>query len=130
MLAASRTADSAQSALRLCASARPRISATRSLVIFEASVSGRSSPPEPTTDAAPIVVCGAMAATSPARVMNVAADAAWAPDGVTQVITGMELFRMAFTIRSVLVSSPPGESISIRTATAPSSDAAAMPSSM
>ena len=59
-----------------------------------------------------------------------AADAAWPPDGVTQVMTGMGLFRIAFTIRSVLVSSPPGESISSRMATAPIRSAAATASSM
>ena len=60
-----------------------------------------------------------MAATSPARVMKVAALPARAPSGATQVMTGTLLARIALRMRSMLVSSPPGESISIRTAAAP-----------
>ena len=80
-LAAWRTADSAQSAFRPWASARALICETESFVTFRLSVSGRSSPPLPTTDAAPIFELGAIAATSAARTTKVAADAAWAPAG-------------------------------------------------
>ena len=83
--------------------------ATASFVILAEIVSGSSSPPLPTTEAAPILVLGAMAATSPARVMNVAADPASAPSGATQAITGTSLPRIASMMRCMLVSSPPGE---------------------
>ena len=63
----------AHSTLRPWRSARSAIVAALVLLTLSARVSGRSSPPLPTTDAAPIVVEGAMAATSPARVMKVAA---------------------------------------------------------
>ncbi len=82
-LAASRTAASAHSVLRLWAAARSLILAAFELLILSANVSGSSAPPLPTTDAAPMVVDGAMAATSPARVMKVAALPACAPSGVT-----------------------------------------------
>ena len=123
MLAASRTADSAQSALRSCALASDRMRATESFVIFAASVSGSSSPPPPTIDAAPMFVFGAMALTCAARVMNVAADPARAPSGATQAMTGTSLPRMALMIRSMLVSSPPGESMTMSAAAISSSAA-------
>ena len=130
MLAASRTADSAQSALRSCSSASERMRATASFVTFLASVSGRSSPPEPTTEAAPMFVFGAMAATSAASMTNVAADAARAPSGATQAMTGTSLARMALMMRSMLVSSPPGESTTMIAAADPSSAATCRLSSM
>ena len=130
MLAASRTADSAQSAFRSCSSARERMRATASFVTLAASVSGSSSPPAPTTDAAPMFVLGAMAATSAASTTKVAADAARAPSGATQAMTGTSLARMALMMRSMLVSSPPGESIWMITAAAPCSAATRRPSSM
>ena len=65
-------------------------------------------------------VFGAMAATSAASVMNVAAEPARAPSGATQAMTGISLARMAFMMRSMLVSSPPGESMTSSTATASS----------
>ena len=71
-----------------------------------------------------------MAATSPTMVTNVPALAACAPSGATQVITGTLLPRMALVISSVLVSSPPGVSITRSTAAAPSSRAMARPSWM
>jgi hypothetical protein len=45
-------------------------------------------------------------------------------------MTGTLLARIAFVISSVLVSSPPGVSMTSRTAAAPSSRAMAIPSSM
>ncbi len=75
-------------------------------------------------------VFGAMAATSAARVTNVAADPARAPSGATQAMTGTSLPRMAFTIRSMLDSSPPGESMTMSAAAAPSSAATRSASSM
>ena len=130
MLAASRTADSAQSALRSCSSARDRMRATASLVTLAARVSGSSAPPLPTTEAAPMFVLGAMAATSAARVMKVAAEPARAPPGATQAMTGISLARMALMMVSMLVSSPPGESIWMIAAADPSSTATLSASSM
>ena len=57
-----------------------------------------------------------MAATSPARVTNVAADPARAPSGATQAMTGTSLARIALMMRSMLVSSPPGESMTMSAA--------------
>ena len=61
----------------------PTMRAARSFVIFSSGVPPMSSPPEPTGLAAPITVPGAIAATWPAMVMNVPAEAAWPPDGDT-----------------------------------------------
>ena len=129
-LAASRTADSAQSALRPRSFASERIRATASFVTFLASVSGRSSPPPPTIDAAPIVVFGAIALTFAARVTKVAADPARAPSGATQAMTGTSLARIALIMRFMLVSSPPGESMTISAAALPSSAETRSASSM
>ena len=82
-LTALRTAFSAHASLRPCALARAVIRATASLVTFSASVLGRSFPELSTTAAAPMLVSGAIAATSPASVTKVAALAARAPFGVT-----------------------------------------------
>ena len=54
------------------------------------------------TDAAPMFVEGVMAATSPARVMNVAADPARAPAGVTYVMTGTGEPRIDLMMASML----------------------------
>ena len=75
-------------------------------------------------------VFGAMAATSAASVTKVAADPARAPSGATQAMTGTSLPRIAFTMRSMLVSSPPGESMTMRAAASPSSAATRSASSM
>ena len=93
--------------------------ATASFVTFSASVSGSSLPPLPTTDAAPMFVFGAIAATSAARVTKVAADPARAPSGATQAMTGTSLARIALMMRSMLVSSPPGESMTMTAAADP-----------
>jgi hypothetical protein len=66
--------------------------------------------------AAPMFVPGAMAATAAAIVINTPADAARAPDGLTQLITGTRAARMSLIISRMLVSSPPGVSISISNA--------------
>ena len=52
-----------------------------------------------------------------------------APSGATQAMTGTSLARIAFMMRSMLVSSPPGESISMIAAAEPSSAATRRPSS-
>jgi hypothetical protein len=80
---ASLTVRSRASALRSRLSAMPRNKAAASSVALRWSVSGRSSPPASTTEAAPMLVVGAIAATPAAATMNVPADAAWAPSGQT-----------------------------------------------
>ena len=59
------------------------MSATRMLVAFFLSVSGRSTPSLPTGLAAPMLLPGAIAAAWPARVMKVPAEPACAPVGAT-----------------------------------------------
>jgi hypothetical protein len=66
--------------------------------------------------AAPMLVPGDIAATSPAMVTNTPADAARAPPGVTQVRIGTREASMRFTMSRMLLSSPPGVSISITSA--------------
>jgi len=79
-----RTASSAQRALRPRSSAMARARAAASFTTFASMTSSVSPPPPmPTGCAAPMFVPGAMAATFAARVMNMPADAARAPDGVT-----------------------------------------------
>ena len=70
-----------------------------------------------------MLVFGAIAATSAARVMKVAAEPARAPSGATHAITGTSLSRIATMMRSMLVSSPPGELMTINAAAYPSSAA-------
>ena len=62
--------------------------------------------------------------------MNMPADAALAPDGATYTITGTGAARIALTILSAELSSPPGVSSSITNALAPSAFADASESSM
>src|SRR6266508_6459506 len=100
-----------------------RIVATASFRTFSLSMT----PDTPTGWAAPTFVPGAMAATEPDSRMNVPADAARAPDGETYVMTGTGEFRMAFVIFRVEESRPPGVSMVMRTAIAPSSAAAEIP---
>ena len=69
-----------------------------------------SSPPPATGCAAPIWVLGAIAAMWPAIVMNVPAEAARAPAGLTNTTTGTCAARKRCTISSVEVISPPGVS--------------------
>src|SRR5439155_18007891 len=76
-LTASRTAFSAQSALRSHRSASERMNAAASFVTFSCSMA----PETPTGWAAPMFVPGAMALIGQAIMMNVPADAARAPDG-------------------------------------------------
>ena len=73
---ASKTVASSASALRPLSSAIVLMKAAVSSVTLELIVSGRSSPPGPTGDAAPILVTGAMAAMCAAAVTNVPAEAA------------------------------------------------------
>jgi hypothetical protein len=69
--------------------------------------------------AAPMLVPGDMAATSPAITTNTPAEAARAPPGVTQVITGTVAANSALTMSRMLVSSPPGVSTSSTSARYP-----------
>src|SRR2546422_5415977 len=102
-LDALRTALAAQIWLRPWLRASSVMRATASFVIFLPRVVGRSCPLLSMTDAAPMLVLGAMAATSPARVTKVAALPARAPSGATQVMTGTLLPRMASRMLSMLV---------------------------
>ena len=113
---ASRTAASAQSALRPCSSATPRAKATVSLVTLRPRAPSTSSPVAVTGVAAPIVVFGAIPATWPAMAMNVPADTASAPGGPTQVMTGTSERSMRPTISFIAPISPPG--VSMRSSTA------------
>ncbi len=78
--------------------------------------------------AAPVVVPGAIAAILPETRMKEPADAAIAPFGVTYVITGFSEFKIASVILSVELTSPPGVSSSINTASALISSASLRPS--
>ena len=68
--------------------------------------------------AAPIVVLGAIAATWPAIAMKVPAEAAWAPDGPTYVMTGTSERSMRPTISRIASIAPPGASMRSSTARA------------
>ena len=106
-----RTASSAHCSLRPRCLAIPRMSAAASLVTFSRRSPSISSPLPEIGCAAPICVLGAMAAIWPARVMNVPADAALAPAGLTNTITGISAARIRCTMSSVDEISPPGVSI-------------------
>src|SRR3954454_24270271 len=77
------TVDTAQSALWPRAVAIERMLAIASLLTFSPSVPVRSWPPEPTGEAAPMFVPGAMYANAADIVMNVPALAARPPLGAT-----------------------------------------------
>ncbi len=79
----STTAASASSALRPLRAASERIWAAASCSTFSPSAPSISSPCPPTGWAAPVLVPGAMAATSAAIRMKNPAEAAWAPLGDT-----------------------------------------------
>ncbi len=83
-------------------------------------------PPTFTGWAAPMLVPGAIAAISAARVMRTPADAARAPDGETYTATGTLVLRIACTIWRIAVSSPPGVSSSTTRSAAFSSSARSM----
>ena len=76
--------------------------------------------------AAPMLVPGAMAATSAASVIRTPADADRAPCGETYTATGTRLLRIACTISRIAESSPPGVSSSTTRSAASSSSARAM----
>ena len=73
-----------------------------------------------------MLVPGAIAATCPASVMKVPAEAAQAPWGVTYTMTGSFAFSIAWMMSLVEASRPPGVSSSISTAIAPSASLCAM----
>ena len=113
---ASRTAASAQSALRPWSSATPRAKATVSFVTLRPRSPSTSSPVAVIGVAAPMVVLGAIAAMWPAMAMKVPADTASAPGGPTQVMTGTLERSMRPTISFIAPISPPG--VSMRSSTA------------
>jgi hypothetical protein len=76
-------------------------------------VSGTSCPWLPTGWAAPVFVSGAIAAKSPESRMKKPAEAARAPDGDTNVATGVFALTMPVVISRIDVMSPPGVEISI-----------------
>ena len=127
-LTALSTVLTAQSTFRPRTSAIERILAMASFLTFSPSVPGMSSPWPPTGDAAPISVPGAMSATLAARVMKVPALAARPPAGETHTIVGIVASRSALTIVWVASRSPPGVSMRMTTAGAPSRSARAIPS--
>ena len=86
--------------------------AATSWVVFAFMVSGSSSPPAPTGEAAPMVVPGDMAATCADATRNVPADAALDPEGVTRTAMGTGESRMSPTISRIDSRSPPGVSSS------------------
>jgi hypothetical protein len=94
------------------------------LVTFSSEIA----PLTPTGCAAPMLVPGAMALTGQASITNVPAEAARAPAGPVQQMTGTRAARIAETILRMAESSPPGVSIRSSTASSPRSSAAAMPS--
>src|SRR2546422_467132 len=104
-----RTAFSAQSALRPRSSETVRMNATASFSIFFIIVLS-APPPSATGEAAPMLVAGAIAATWAAIVMKTPAEAARAPVGATNTMTGNSAFIMRWTIARIARSSPPGVS--------------------
>ena len=121
MLTLSRTALSAQSAFLPRAVAMLRIWATASFSTFVRRSPSISSPDEDTGCAAPMFVAGAIAATCPAIVMNVPAEAAREPEGETYVITGTRAVSIRLVIRLVESRSPPGVLMVNTTAATPRS---------
>ena len=80
--------------------------------------------------AAPMVVLGAIAATWPAIAMNVPAEAACAPGGPTQTMTGTAERSIRPTIDFIAPISPPGVSMRSSTARPPRSSAWSIARSM
>ncbi len=107
------TACTASSTLRCRSSAKDLIMAAASSVALARTSSGRFSPCPPTGWAAPVLVPGAIAATSADMRMKNPADAARAPAGATYTTTGTVHPVMAVVISRVASSSPPGVSSSI-----------------
>jgi hypothetical protein len=111
-----RTIDAATPAFLPRSSARDRICAARSLVIFRFSSLSCTSCPEALTGwAAPMFVPGAMAAIWAAITRNAPADAARAPVGPTQTATGIGAERIFWDIPRIEVTRPPGVSRPITT---------------
>jgi hypothetical protein len=84
----------------------------RSFLIFSAMVGSTSLPPISTGLAAPMVVCGLMAATCAAATRKTPADVARAPFGPTHSSTGIRAPRMELTMARMEVTRPPGVSSS------------------
>jgi hypothetical protein len=83
--------------------------------------------PRPETGwAAPMLVPGAMAATSAEMVMMKPAEAARAPEGPTKTAIGVLQFSMWSTICRMEVSSPPGVSRRMTRRGAPAASASSM----
>src|SRR5215472_12949664 len=98
----------------------PVIEATRSFSIFDLRVLSISAPVLVTGLEAPIRVVGAIAAICAARATNAPAEAARPPVGETYEIIGTLLANSAWVIDFIESRSPPGVSISITRARAPS----------
>ena len=126
LASASRTALSAHSTLRSRSFAIDSMKAIVNFSAFSCDTSRRSPsssrwpppPPALTGEAAPMLVPGAMAATWPAMVMKVPAEAAQAPRGDTNTTTGTRALRIAWMMSFVDESRPPGVSSSISRAAA------------
>src|SRR5205823_9580987 len=111
-LVAWRTADTAHCGFRPHLRASDWMNAAASLVTFSLSMT----PLTPTGWAAPISVPGAIALTGQASMMNVPAEAALAPLGPVQQMTGTLDARIDRMMSRIDVSSPPGVSIVSSTA--------------
>ena len=114
----SRTADSARATLRPRGPTNERMKAAESFSSFCFITSSIFSPPRVTGCAAPVLVPGAMAATSAASRMKKPADAARAPEGATYTITGTGDASIFAMIERVESTRPPGVRNSISTASA------------
>ena len=110
-----RTASSAHATLRPRWRATVRANAAASLVALRASVESIG-PCMLIGVAAPMLVPGDIAATSAAITMNTPAEAARAPCGETQVITGVGATSRCWIMTRMLDSRPPGVSISTSSA--------------
>jgi len=99
------------------------MNAAASFVTFSFSMA----PETPTGCAAPISVPGAIAFTGQASMMNVPADAARAPDGPVQQITGTFEPRIDWTMWRIDESNPPGVSMVSSTAASRSRFAVSIP---
>ena len=102
------TVEMAQSTSRPRVSAIDLMLAIASLRTFSPIVPVMSSPPDPTGEAAPMLVPGAMYARFEASVMNVPALAARAPLGETYTIVGTGASSRPETMRCVASRLPPG----------------------
>ena len=109
-LVALRTICSASAGLRPWLEASARTNAAASFSTLRPSAPPMSLPFELIGVAAPMLVCGAIAATSAASVMNTPAEPARAPFGETYTTTGIGAPSIFLIILRIDSSSPPGVS--------------------